>query len=175
MEGLGDLSHIVDNDVPFFAGLDTMKLSHGRLGQAEQAAAELWGADHARFSSGGSTHANQAALLAVRAAAERCLFRESQDDNDDDDDDDDDDGDDDSSPMRFAVVVPRTAHRSVLLGLVLAGLEPIWVMPSRDEATGLPLGITAEDLEATMDRFEEEKRKEEEEKEEGGGGGGGES
>ena len=38
MEGLGDLSHIVDNAVPFFAGLDTMKLSHGRLGQAAQAA-----------------------------------------------------------------------------------------------------------------------------------------
>lgn len=40
-----------------------------------------------------------------------------------------------------AVVVPRTLHRSLLLGLVLAGLEPVWVRPEIDAATGLPLGV----------------------------------
>ena len=39
------------------------------------------------------------------------------------------------------VVVSRTLHRSVLLGLVLAGLEPVWVRPDLDPATGLPLGV----------------------------------
>ena len=41
------------------------------------------------------------------------------------------------------VVVDRTSHRSVLLGLVLAGLRPVWVHPPLDEATGLPLGLAA--------------------------------
>jgi lysine decarboxylase len=39
------------------------------------------------------------------------------------------------------VVVSRTLHRSLLLGLVLAGLTPVWVHPDVDPATGLPLGV----------------------------------
>lgn len=35
----------------------------------------------------------------------------------------------------------RTLHRSVLLGLVLAGPSPIWVRPEVDAATGLPRGV----------------------------------
>ncbi len=42
------------------------------------------------------------------------------------------------------VVVDRTCHRSLLLGLVLAGLRPVWVHPPIDESTGLPLGVAAE-------------------------------
>ncbi|MGC4111815.1 MAG: aminotransferase class V-fold PLP-dependent enzyme [Nocardioides sp.] len=44
------------------------------------------------------------------------------------------------------VIVDRTSHRSVLLGLVLAGLRPVWVHPPVDEATGLPLGLTSDTL-----------------------------
>ncbi|WP_327000909.1 aminotransferase class V-fold PLP-dependent enzyme [Dactylosporangium sp. NBC_01737] len=39
------------------------------------------------------------------------------------------------------VVVSRTLHRSLLLGLVLAGLTPVWVRPEVDPGTGLPLGV----------------------------------
>ena len=39
------------------------------------------------------------------------------------------------------VVVSRTLHRSLLLGLVLAGQSPVWVRPEVDPATGLPLGV----------------------------------
>jgi lysine decarboxylase len=42
------------------------------------------------------------------------------------------------------VIVDRTCHRSLLLGLVLAGLRPVWVQPPIDAATGLPLGIAAD-------------------------------
>ena len=41
------------------------------------------------------------------------------------------------------VIVDRTCHRSVLLGLVLAGLRPAWVHPRVDSSTGLALGIDA--------------------------------
>ncbi len=36
------------------------------------------------------------------------------------------------------VIVSRTLHRSLLLGLVLAGLRPVWVRPEVDPGTGLP-------------------------------------
>ncbi|MGI5239155.1 aminotransferase class I/II-fold pyridoxal phosphate-dependent enzyme [Dactylosporangium sp. CA-139066] len=39
------------------------------------------------------------------------------------------------------VIVSRTLHRSLLLGLVLAGLTPVWVRPEVDPVTGLPLGV----------------------------------
>ena len=42
------------------------------------------------------------------------------------------------------VVVDRTCHRSLLLGLVLAGLRPVWVHPPLDPSTGLPLGVAAD-------------------------------
>jgi lysine decarboxylase len=42
------------------------------------------------------------------------------------------------------VIVSRTLHRSMLLGLVLAGLTPVWVRPEVDAATGLPLGVSPE-------------------------------
>ncbi len=39
------------------------------------------------------------------------------------------------------VVISRTAHRSMIVGLVLAGLEPVWVSPEIDVKTGLPIGM----------------------------------
>jgi arginine decarboxylase len=55
------------------------------------------------------------------------------------------------SPGR-RVVASRTLHRSLLLGLVLAGLEPIWVQPSIDASTGLPTGVPVTAVEAALDR-----------------------
>jgi arginine decarboxylase len=101
---------VVAGDVPLYAGLDTMKLTHRVLADAEARAARLWAADVCRFSVGGATHANQAVALALGTDGDR-------------------------------VVVSRTLHRSMLLGLVLAGLEPVWVRPDVDPASGLPLGV----------------------------------
>src|SRR5487761_87106 len=39
------------------------------------------------------------------------------------------------------VIVTRTLHRSLLLGLVLAGLRPVWVRPDIDPASGLPAAV----------------------------------
>src|SRR5262249_60782977 len=36
------------------------------------------------------------------------------------------------------IIVTRILHRSLLLGLVLAGLRPVWVRPEMDLASGLP-------------------------------------
>ena len=56
---------VVRGDAPLFAGVDTMKQTGGLLADAEARAARLWGVDWCRFSVGGATHANQAAVLAL--------------------------------------------------------------------------------------------------------------
>jgi len=114
--GLGAL---VDSDVPLYGGLDEIKLTNKVLAQAEKLAADFWGADFARFSTGGSTHANQAVILALGKPGDK-------------------------------VAISRTAHRSVLSALVLAGLEPIWLSPEIDASTGVPLGIPISELERAL-------------------------
>ena len=44
--GLGAL---VDSDIPLYGGLDEIKLTNKVLTEAEKLAADLWGADFARF------------------------------------------------------------------------------------------------------------------------------
>ena len=39
------------------------------------------------------------------------------------------------------VIVARNLHKSLLMGLVFAGLEPVWVYPSVDPVTGLALTV----------------------------------
>ena len=113
------LGAVVDSDIPLYGGLDEIKLTHKVLVKAEKLAADLWGADYARFSTGGSTHANQAVILALGKPGDK-------------------------------VALSRTAHRSVLSALVLAGLEPIWLAPEIDSATGVPLGIPVSELERVL-------------------------
>ena len=110
---------VVDSDTPLYGGLDEIKLTEGTLKKAEELAASLWGADYARFSTGGSTHANQAIILALGKPG-------------------------------YKVAITRTAHRSVLSALVLTGLEPIWLTPDIDEATGVPTGIPVAELERVL-------------------------
>ena len=115
------LGLVVDSDTPLYGGLDEIKLSNHVLKRAEALAATLWGADYARFSTGGSTHANQAMILALGKPGDK-------------------------------VALSRTAHRSVLSALVLAGLEPIWLSPEIDAATGVPIGIPVSEFEKIIDQ-----------------------
>ena len=113
------LGAVVDSDTPLYGGLDEIKLTNQTLREAESLAAKLWGADYARFSTGGSTHANQAIIFALGKPGDK-------------------------------VAVSRTAHRSVLSALVLAGLEPIWMSPEIDDATGVPTGIGIAELKKAL-------------------------
>jgi lysine decarboxylase len=47
-------------------------------------------------------------------------------------------------------VISRSMHKSVLAGLVLSGLEPVWVRPDVDPATGLPLRLPPERVAAAL-------------------------
>ncbi|MFV0319295.1 MAG: aminotransferase class I/II-fold pyridoxal phosphate-dependent enzyme [Microbacterium sp.] len=110
---------VIRGDVPLYAGLAPVKDTDAVLADAEARAAAAWGADWARLSVGGSTHANQASILA--------LGRPGQ-----------------------PVVVSRTLHRSVLLGIVLAGLRPVWVRPEVDPVTGLPGAVPVAAVERAL-------------------------
>ncbi|MCL2779987.1 MAG: aminotransferase class V-fold PLP-dependent enzyme [Actinomycetia bacterium] len=110
-----DLGRLLWADVPLYGGLDTVKLSHGTLAEAERRGARLWGADWCRYSTGGSTHANQALCLALGQPGD-------------------------------TVLVTRSLHRSTLLGLVLAGLRPVWLPTELDERFGLPSGLSLDGL-----------------------------
>ena len=110
---------MVDLDVPLYGGLDEIKLTRGILQEAERLAAKFWMADWARFSTGGSTHANQSIIFALGKPGDK-------------------------------VAISRTAHRSVLTALVLAGLEPLWLCPEIDLATGVPIGISLQEFERVL-------------------------
>ncbi len=53
------------------------------------------------------------------------------------------------------VIVSRALHRSLFSGLVLSGLEPVWIPPSAHRSTGLPLGITPSALRRAIARAPE--------------------
>lgn len=106
------LGRLLAADVPLYGGLDTPKLEHGVLAEAERRAAACWQASWCRFSTGGSTHGNQVLALAAGRPGD-------------------------------LVLVPRTAHRSMLMGLVLAGLMPVWLPAALDGRFGLTAGVSA--------------------------------
>ena len=56
-----------------------------------------------------------------------------------------------------SVVVTRTLHRSLLLGMVLAGVTPVWVRPDVDPVTGLPTHVPVERVEAALSAHPEAK------------------
>ncbi len=114
------LASVLAGDVPLYGGLDSVKLAAGVLADAEARAASLWGADWCRFSTGGSTHANQALALAIGRPGDE-------------------------------VLVSRSAHRSTLLGLVLAGLTPVWLPTEVDDRLGVPVGVTEAALRSALD------------------------
>jgi arginine decarboxylase len=53
------------------------------------------------------------------------------------------------------VIVSRNMHKSVFAGLVLAGLDPVWVRPDVDPATGVPLRIPPARLADALERLPE--------------------
>ena len=110
---------LLDLDLPLATGADDSQLSNNYLGEAERLAAQLWSADFCRFSVNGSTHGNQAFVLAVGAPGDR-------------------------------VAVSRNLHKSMFAGLILAGLEPVWLHPDVDPNTGLPVGLPVAEVERAL-------------------------
>src|SRR4051812_7491226 len=90
------------DDLLASAGLDDRSSSNGYLKNAETLMAEAVGAEHAFFSTCGSSLSVKAAMLAVAGG-------------------------------RGELLVSRDAHKSVVAGLIFAGVEPRWIKVRYDD------------------------------------------
>jgi arginine decarboxylase len=93
---------VFESDVLSLNGLDDRRQSQGILSEAEELMADAVHADHAFFSTCGSSLSVKAAMLAIAG----------------------NDGE---------LLVSRDAHKSVVAGLIFAGVEPRWIKPRYDE------------------------------------------
>jgi lysine decarboxylase len=48
------------------------------------------------------------------------------------------------------IIITRILHKSLLFGLVLAGLRPVWVRPELDQKTGLPAAVAVSSVRAAL-------------------------
>ncbi|MFQ6804018.1 MAG: aminotransferase class I/II-fold pyridoxal phosphate-dependent enzyme [Lachnospiraceae bacterium] len=97
-------------------GLDDLHCAEGVIRQAQELAAELYGARKTWFLVNGTTCGNEAMILAACREGDKIL-------------------------------VPRNAHKSVLMGLTLSGARPVYLMPKQQEDWGISGGITPRQVE----------------------------
>ena len=97
-------------------GLDDLHCAEGVIRQAQELAAELYGARKTWFLVNGTTCGNEAMILAACREGDKIL-------------------------------VPRNAHKSVLMGLTLSGARPVYLMPKQQEDRGISGGITPRQVE----------------------------
>lgn len=107
------------SDVLATSGLDDRTSSHGVVEEAEALMAEAVGAEHAFFSTCGSSLSVKSAMLSVAGPHEKLL-------------------------------VGRDAHKSVVSGLILSGIRPVWVDPQWDAERHLAHPPSAEAFEAAF-------------------------
>ncbi|MGW7346668.1 aminotransferase class I/II-fold pyridoxal phosphate-dependent enzyme [Streptomyces sp. NPDC054854] len=114
---LGDA--VFRSDVLATSGLDDRTSSHGVVEEAQALMAEAVGAEHAFFSTCGSSLSVKSAMLSVAGPHEKLL-------------------------------VGRDAHKSVVSGLILSGIRPVWVDPQWDAERHLAHPPSAEAFEAAF-------------------------
>ncbi|MBQ2041628.1 MAG: aminotransferase class I/II-fold pyridoxal phosphate-dependent enzyme [Firmicutes bacterium] len=95
---------------------DDLHNASGAIKEAEDLAAELWGAEYTHFLVNGSTCGNQTMIITTANNGQK-------------------------------VCIPRNAHKSALMGLIIGGGKPVYIMPQIEEEWGLHGGITPEQAE----------------------------
>ncbi|WP_055490728.1 aminotransferase class I/II-fold pyridoxal phosphate-dependent enzyme [Streptomyces sp. TP-A0356] len=115
---LGDA--VFRSDVLATSGLDDRMSSGGVLRKAQELMADAVGAEHAFFSTCGSSLSVKSAMLSVAGPDEK-------------------------------LVVGRDVHKSVVSGLILSGVRPIWVDPQWDPDLHLAHPPSAQSFSAALD------------------------
>ncbi|MET9319405.1 ornithine decarboxylase [Streptomyces sp. NPDC003038] len=108
------------SDLLATSGLDDRTSSQGVVEEAQALMADAVGAEHAFFSTCGSSLSVKSAMLSVAGPHEELL-------------------------------VGRDAHKSVVSGLVLSGIRPVWVDPQWDAERHLAHPPSPEDFAAAFD------------------------
>lgn len=99
---------------------DDLHNASGAIKEAEELAAELFGADETHFLINGTTCGNQIMVMTAAVSGQK-------------------------------IAVPRNAHKSIVMGLIMGGAEPVYIMPELHAESGLHGGVTPK---AVADVFE---------------------
>lgn len=114
--------HILQMDLtPLLPGID-----HGPgnpLAEARELAADAWDAHRTWFLTNGASQANRISALAISQWG---------------------------SPDQ-PIIAQRSAHSSFIDGLILSGLDPIWITPTIDHHHGINHGVTVESFRAALE------------------------
>jgi arginine decarboxylase len=113
-------------DLTELPGLDDLHQPEGVIDEAQQLAAQCFGAQESFFLVGGSTVGNLAMILST---CER---------ND-------------------VLIVQRNAHKSIIHGLMLAGVQAVFITPYQDSSQGVTEIISYEDVEQALQNYPQAK------------------
>jgi arginine decarboxylase len=127
--GLDPLAHdaladVMSIDVTELTGLDDLHQPEGIIREAEQLAADCFGAEASFFLVGGSTSGNLAVILSMCKQGHNDVF-----------------------------IVQRNVHQSIIHGLMLARAQAVFVAPQIDIETGISTGIHVRDMEAALIQY----------------------
>lgn len=125
--GAGPLSEALMVDVTEISGTDDLHHPEGVIREAQELAAECFGAEESFFLVGGSTAGNLAMILTV------------------------------CSQPGDLLLVQRTVHKSVLNGLMLAGARAVFLEPEMEPESGLAVSPSLNTLEKALQAYPEAK------------------
>ncbi|WP_430095744.1 aminotransferase class I/II-fold pyridoxal phosphate-dependent enzyme [Paenibacillus cisolokensis] len=121
------LREVMRIDVTEITGTDDLHHPEGVIRQAQQLAADCFGAEESYFLVGGSTSGNLAMILTVCTAPGDLLL------------------------------VQRNVHKSVLNGLMLAGAQAVFLQPETDAGSGLAVAPSEETVRQALEAYPEAK------------------
>ena len=125
--GAGFLEQAMEADVTEITGMDDLHYPEGVIRDAQQLAADCFGAEESFFLVGGSTSGNLAMILTA------------------------------CSHPGDVLLVQRNVHKSVLNGLMLAGARAVFLEPQVDGGSGLATAPSSETVAAALAAYPEAK------------------
>ena len=108
-------------DVNSMKPLDNLSNPVGVIKEAEELAADAFGAANVFFMVNGTSSAVQAMVLSSVGRGDK-------------------------------IIMPRNVHRSAINALILSGAIPVYVNPGINARLGIPLGMSAEDVERAIEK-----------------------
>ncbi|WP_019914516.1 aminotransferase class I/II-fold pyridoxal phosphate-dependent enzyme [Paenibacillus sp. HW567] len=124
-EGAGFLDEVMRYDVTEITGTDDLHHPEGVIQEAQELAADCFGAEMSFFLVGGSTAGNLALILTV------------------------------CPEPGMTLILQRNVHKSVIHGLMLAGVRAVFVEPQIDPVSGLAVAPAAETVQAALAAYPE--------------------
>lgn len=124
-ESAGYLTEVMRYDVTEITGTDDLHHPEGVIREAQELAADCYGAEESYMLVGGSTAGNLALILTV-CSEPGCLL-----------------------------ILQRNVHKSVIHGLMLAGARAVFLEPQIDPDSGLAVAPSAETVQAALAAYPE--------------------